>query len=70
MFGIGKSKALSAAEKFPLQLLGQDNANITEVIEEAKQFVGNSYEMKETSLSKSKFCSNIFFLFHFIKIFT
>ena len=33
MFGIGKAKALSAGGKCTLQLLDQENANITEVIE-------------------------------------
>ena len=33
MFGIRKAKALSVAGKCTLQLLNQENANITEVIE-------------------------------------
>ena len=57
MFGTGKAKALNAVEKCPLQLPGQESANITEVITEAKQFVSQCYGMKETSSSKNRFVS-------------
>jgi hypothetical protein len=43
MFGIGKVKALSAVKKFPLLLLGKEDANIDEVLKEAKQFVAQCY---------------------------
>lgn len=66
MLGIGKAKALSPVEKFPLQLLCRENAHTMKVIKEAKPFVAQCYRIKETSLSKNRFCSNIFslFLFH------
>ena len=67
MFGIGKSKALSAVEKCPLQLLGQESADINEVITEAKQFVSQCYGMKEISSSKNRFVSLVRFLFLFLE---
>ena len=63
MFGIGKAKAISAAVKCPLQLLGQENANITKVIEEVRQFVAQCCKMKEISSAKNRFRSNIFISF-------
>ena len=66
MSGIGKAKAMSAAVKCPLQLLGQENANIAKVIEEARQFVAQCCKMKETTSAKNRFHSNIF---HLMKIF-
>ena len=70
MFGIGKVKALSAVEKCPLQILGREDANITEVLEEAKQFVAQCYGMMKEMSCHRRTGLSAFFYFIFMKCFT
>jgi len=60
MFGIGEAKGLNIVTTVPLQLLGEENADMDQVIDESKQFVANCYGMKEKSSSKNRFAENIF----------
>ena len=54
MFGIGKSKSIKAAEKVPLNYLGEQNADMQDIIEEGKKFVAKCFGLSETSSSRTE----------------
>ena len=54
MFGIIKSKPIKAAEKVPLNYLGEQNADMQDIIEEGKKFVAKCFGLSETSSSKNR----------------
>ena len=46
MFGFGKIKVCSVIAKSPLQLLGEENADIEKIIQDGEMFVSNCYGVK------------------------
>ena len=54
MFGIGKAKALKAVKNSPLSLLGEKDAYIEEVIQEATVFVSRCYGQCSVGSSKTE----------------
>ncbi|MEM7297990.1 MAG: hypothetical protein AAF391_06960, partial [Bacteroidota bacterium] len=55
MFGVGKAKGLNVVKKFPLELLGEENADEIQIINESKKFVADCYGMKDISSSKNRY---------------
>ena len=54
MYGIGKGKSLSAAEKVPLNHIGEQDADMRDVIDEGKKFVAKCFGQSNTSSSKNR----------------
>ena len=53
MFGVGKAKGLNVVKKFPLELVGEENADEIQIIDESKKFVADCYGMKDITFSKN-----------------
>jgi len=52
MFGIGKSKSIKAVERVLFNYLGEQNADMHDVIEEGKKFAAKCFGLSETKFIK------------------